>query len=81
MSTAELVLKLDQLRLTIRKRDEAIRIAATIKGLEEQCLDIQREITKELERLDVVQRGNFGWENRTLSFLMSIVRHCDGEKS
>lgn len=81
MTTAELVLKIDQLRETINKLDEARKIAATISPLTDACMDMQREITKELERLDVVQRGNFGWENRTLSFLMSIVRHCDGEKS
>lgn len=77
MTTAELIRNLDELRETINKLDNARKVASTIDELSNSALRIQSTILKELEYRDVIQRGNYGWENRSISFLMDIVRHCD----
>ena len=43
------------------------------EALEERAL-ATKELLNELDRLDVLQQGNFGWQTRTVSFLADLMR-------
>ena len=45
-----------------------------LKDNMEKLGSINREILDKLERWDVMQRGNTGWEARTLNFLLTYHR-------
>ncbi len=41
----------------------------------EKLGSINRQILEKLERMDVMQKGNTGWEARTLNFLLAYRQH------
>ena len=43
-----------------------------LKEMEVQYSALKQNLLKLAERMDVVQRGNFGWEPRFVNFLMEI---------
>lgn len=45
--------------------------------LGEEYLVVRREVIEELTSRDVVQRGNTGWESRTVHFLCMLVGSPD----
>ena len=57
---------------TVEKLIVAEQAASQARQLKEKAESIHKEITQELVRMDVVQRGNFGWENRIVSFLLHL---------
>jgi len=46
-----------------------------LKENTEKLRSINRQILDRLERMDVMERGNTGWEARTLNFLLAYRQH------
>ena len=44
----------------------------------EKLGSINRQILEKLERMDVLQAGNAGWQARTLNFLLTYRQHVSG---
>lgn len=48
--------------------------ASQIQPLEEQISNALKDLTKDLDSMDVTSRGNFGWEARIVTFLSELRR-------
>jgi len=59
---------------TVEELIVAEQAVSNARQLKEKAEHIHKEITAELVRMDVVQRGNFGWENRTVAFLLHLFK-------
>jgi len=46
-----------------------------LKENTEKLGSINRQILEKLERMDVLQAGNAGWQARTLNFLLAYRKH------
>lgn len=49
------------------------RATELLKQAEETHAECQREIIKLMDDMDVSASGNFGWENRFMSFIAELV--------
>ncbi len=65
--------QVSKLRRTREKLEAARAEAAKIPKLVEEAEGFGREITAFLERHDLCQRGNMGWEGRTIFFLLDLL--------
>jgi len=50
-----------------------------LKDNREKSVSINRQILDMLDRMDVLQKGNYGWEARTLNFLFAYRGLIDNE--
>lgn len=49
------------------------RATELLKQAEETHAECQKEIIKLMDDMDVSRRGNFGWEDRFMSFIAELV--------
>lgn len=69
---AELMRDADDLRQKVTTSQKIIYEHQTLlKDNREKSISINRQILDMMDRMDVLQKGNYGWEARTLNFLLA----------
>lgn len=74
MTVNDLLNTLTAIQLTTEQIKKLKSQMLEMKVLEDRLTTLHSQLTEGLVRLDVVQRGNFGWENRTLVFLLELLK-------
>lgn len=77
MNTPELIKLIKDLNTEVTELNDLKAAASRIGKQEQKVSFLHRTIIEELERKDVIQRGNFGLENRSVNFLMSLISHVE----
>lgn len=73
MTNQALLSLIKELGVAVGELQQLKTEANKISKVEENVSSLHSKLIKELEHRDVVQRGNFGWENRTANFLIQLL--------
>lgn len=74
MTTNDVLNTLTAIQQTVDQIKELKSQMFEMKVLENRLTTLHSQLTAGLVKLDVLQRGNFGWENRTLAFLLDLLK-------